>query len=202
MSKRKTPEFFHDAAGHWFYVAQRRVDGTVFRSVDITSFVQERVNEAIKSTVDGTEKLRAGFVERGEQIEALRRQVSELEGSLAAQRVTCGELQALNVDLKSRESAAESLLTRLNNAIREAFDLGIEDGAVIVHRAWMQERRAQGFHYPKWWHLLIRCRKCHECMVIYEELDKSQKDVDRRVYAAVRGALKMALENLRLSSNS
>lgn len=200
MSKRKKPEFFHDIAGHWFYVAQRRADGTVFRSVDVTDFVQERVDEATKRIVEGNANLREGFVRRGSKIEELEQQVKALQGDLAAQRQTCGELQAINAELKQRATGSEDLLLRLNYAIREAFDMGIEDGAVIVHRAWMQERSAHGFHRPKWWHLF--CGKCHACMVPYEELGKERKDIDRRVYSAVRGALKMALENLRLSGGS
>lgn len=200
MSKRKAPEFFHDIDGHWFYVAQRRADGTVFRSVDVTSFVKERVDEAIKNVVDSYENLRDGFVKRGSRIEELEQQVKTLQGDLAAQRQTCGELQAINVELKQRETGSGDLLLRLNHAIREAFDMGIEDGAVLVHRAWMQERSAQGFHRPKWWHFF--CGKCHGCMVPYEELSKEHKNIDRRVYSAVRGSLKAALENSRLSSKS
>lgn len=194
MSKRKTPEFFHDIAGHWFYVAQRRADGTVFRSVDITNFVKERVDEAIKNVVEGSDNLRASFVKRGSRIEELEQQVKVLQADLDAQRQTCGELQAINLELKRRESGSGDLLLRLNHAIREAFDLGIEDGAIIVHRAWMQERKVQGFHQPKWWHFF--CGKCHACMVPYEELDQNRKTIDRRVYSAVRGALKSALDNL------
>src|SRR5689334_11517969 len=62
----------------------------------------------------------------------------------------------------------------------------IEQIAVKVHEAWMQERLSQGWTFGR---QLDQTRKKHPCMVAYERLPELERDVDRGTVRATIQAL-------------
>lgn len=67
------------------------------------------------------------------------------------------------------------------------LDTLIEQLAIKVHQAWMHERQSQGWTFGK---RLDDTRKKHPCMVDYERLPQTERDVDRRTVRATIQALR------------
>ena len=70
----------------------------------------------------------------------------------------------------------------------------IESLAAKVHEAWANQRKAEGW---KWGKVHKADLKQHPCLVGYEELPESEKDVDRRTArTAIQGLLDLGFEVL------
>lgn len=172
----------YEQGGKWYCVAQMRADGTVHRRIDVTSAIV-----AIqKQLTSAGEDLCASFVARGEELALLREGCQQLKVALGRAVEERDDFRARWVNLNRASKAS-------GRAISEALDVGVEDGARVVHAAWHEARVFQGYHRRRWWHWLW-CRRCHACLVPYDDLPSDRQEVDRRAFVAVRQVIREAID--------